>query len=360
MVSGNYFRVLGVEPRLGRGFRRLTKIRRPAAMPWSCSGRTSGRANSRATLRVVGRTVRLNGTDFTVIGVAPDSFPGMQIFAHPDFYMPLAMAQVFSTNPRKDFFEDRDDRELSVKARLKPGATLRRGAERAGAARQRLRTRVSGAQSRSRRGGAHAVRDADARRYDGDPWKFGVIFTILALARAAGGVHQCRGTSLEPRPHANPRDRRAAGDRRRAFPADPAAADGEPDPSRAWADWAGSPSGTAASVSPGRSRFRPSCRQVSRSGWMRGCLLACLALSLLSALLCGLAPALQSTQRGPGERAQGGRRGRARTQAPVGPERAGGGADLHLADAADGRLSDGPGLHQEPGRGNPVPEGSIC
>ena len=41
---------------------------------------------------VVGRTVRLNGTDFTVIGVAPESFPGMQIFDRPDFYMPLAMA----------------------------------------------------------------------------------------------------------------------------------------------------------------------------------------------------------------------------------------------------------------------------
>ena len=38
--------------------------------------------------------------------------------------MPLAMARVFSTNPQKNFFEDRDDRELSVKARLKPGTTL--------------------------------------------------------------------------------------------------------------------------------------------------------------------------------------------------------------------------------------------
>ena len=43
--------------------------------------------------------------------------------------------------------------------------------------------------------------------------------------------------------------------------------------------------------------------------------------------------------RGPGERAQGGRRRRARTQAPVGPERAGRGAGLDVADAADGRRS---------------------
>ena len=48
----------------------------------------------------------------------------MLTFGHPDFYMPLAMARVFSTNLQKNFFEDRDDRELNVKARLKPGTTL--------------------------------------------------------------------------------------------------------------------------------------------------------------------------------------------------------------------------------------------
>jgi len=53
---------------------------------------------------VLGRTVRLNGADFTVIGVAPETFPGMQVFGHPDFYMPLGMARVFSTDPQKNFF----------------------------------------------------------------------------------------------------------------------------------------------------------------------------------------------------------------------------------------------------------------
>ena len=73
---------------------------------------------------VVGRTIRLNGAPFTVIGVAPDSFSGLLIFGHPDFYMPLAMARTFSTDLEKNFFEDRDDRELSVKARLRSSTTI--------------------------------------------------------------------------------------------------------------------------------------------------------------------------------------------------------------------------------------------
>ena len=84
-------------------------------------------------------------------------------------------------------------------------------------------------------------------------------------------------------------------------------------------------------------------------------LLASLALSVLSALFCGLAPALQSTRTDlvnglksadvdvPGA-----------TQAPVGPERAGGGAGRHVADAARGLLPDGPRLPAQPGRGNRV------
>src|SRR5580704_6621884 len=110
MVSGNYFHVLGVEPRLGRGFREDEDLV-PGRNPVVILGPDFWRHEFASDPSVVGRTIRLNGTDFTVIGVTPDAFPGMLTFGIPDFYMPLAMAPVFTTNLQKNFFEDRDDRE---------------------------------------------------------------------------------------------------------------------------------------------------------------------------------------------------------------------------------------------------------
>ena len=123
MVSGNYFQALGVEPQLGRGFRE-SEDEVPGRDAVVVLGPGFWKHEFADDPSVVGRTIRLNGTDFTVIGVAPESFPGMQIFPRPDFYTPLAMARLFSSDPQKNFFEDRSDRELSVKARVKPSTTL--------------------------------------------------------------------------------------------------------------------------------------------------------------------------------------------------------------------------------------------
>jgi predicted permease len=179
MVSGNYFHVLGVEPRLGRGFRE-DEDQVPGRDAVVVLGPDFWKHEFASDPSVVGRTVRLNGTEFTVIGVAPESFPGMMIFGHPDFYMPLAMARVFSTNPQKNFFEDRDDRELSVRARLKPGITLQQ-------AQNELALLAKNFESEypkiNHDRGAAVHTQFQMRTQDDDVnWKFGVIFVILAVA----------------------------------------------------------------------------------------------------------------------------------------------------------------------------------
>lgn len=178
LVSGNYFRVLGVEPKLGRGFRE-DEDQVPGRNAVVVLGPDFWRHEFSSDPGVLGKTIRLNGTDFTVIGVAPETFPGMQIFSHPDFYVPLAMANVFATDRQKNFFEARDDRELNVRARLKQGATLQM-------AQNELAVLAKNFESEYpvlNRGRGAAVHTQFEMRTQADDinWKFGVIFLVLAL-----------------------------------------------------------------------------------------------------------------------------------------------------------------------------------
>ena len=178
LVSGNYFTVLGVAPQLGRGFR-PEEDEVPGRDPVVVLGRDFWKQELASDPAIVGRTIRLNGTVFTVIGICPESFPGMQVFQRPDFYVPFAMARLFSTEPDKDFFRDRDARELLVRARLRPGATL---AE----ARNELATIAKDFEREhpdlNRNRGGMVRNQLQMRTRADDPnWKFGMVFLALAI-----------------------------------------------------------------------------------------------------------------------------------------------------------------------------------
>ena len=179
LVSANYFHVLGVEPTLGRGFRE-DEDQVPGRAAVVVLGPAFWRQEFAGDPSILGKQVRLNGVDFTVIGVAPDGFPGMDVFGRPDFYLPLAMARVFSTNRERNFFEDRDDRELNISARLKPGTTLHQAQnELAVLAKDFEREYPKLNHSR----GATVHSQFQMRTRDDDiNWKFGVIFAVLALS----------------------------------------------------------------------------------------------------------------------------------------------------------------------------------
>ena len=85
-------------------------------------------------------------------------------------------------------------------------------------------------------------------------------------------------------------------------------------------------------------------------------LLASLALAMLSALLCGLAPALQSTRVDLVNGIKSAEVDVPGTQTDVGPKCPGGGAGFHLADAADRGLPDGAGFPARLAGRNQFPE----
>jgi macrolide transport system ATP-binding/permease protein len=178
-VSGNFFHVLGVEPQLGRAFRE-DEDQVPGRDAVTVLGYDFWKNEFNGDSAVLGRKIRLNGTEFTVIGVAPERFPGLSIFGHPDFYEPLAMSRIFTTTPQKDFFEDRDDRQLDVRARLKPGVALSQARGELDSLAKYFQ-REYPALNRTR--GAAIYTEFERRtRPDADEWKFGTTFIILALA----------------------------------------------------------------------------------------------------------------------------------------------------------------------------------
>src|ERR1700692_963421 len=76
LVSGNFFQVLGTTPQLGRGFT-PEEDKAPGRDAVVVLGYDGWKNEFRADPGVIGRRVRLNGLDFTIMGVAPKNFTGM-------------------------------------------------------------------------------------------------------------------------------------------------------------------------------------------------------------------------------------------------------------------------------------------
>ena len=87
----------------------------------------SGKPNSPPTLDVIGNVILLNGLPFTVIGVAPESFTGPNNAIRADLYVPLAMQPTLAGSLENEL-EARDFRLLTVYGRLKPGVGVRQAA----------------------------------------------------------------------------------------------------------------------------------------------------------------------------------------------------------------------------------------
>jgi macrolide transport system ATP-binding/permease protein len=119
-VSGNLFRVLGVEPTLGRGFR-ADEDQAEGRDAVVVLGHDFWVSEFNASPSALGAHIRLSGVEYTVIGVAPEHFTGIDQFLRPALFIPLAMSpRMGQTNN----LHKRDARWLSVKGRLKAGVGM--------------------------------------------------------------------------------------------------------------------------------------------------------------------------------------------------------------------------------------------
>ena len=119
-VSGNLFEVLEARPALGRFFT-MAEDRAPGADPVVVLSHAFWKTRFDADPNVVGKPIVLNGSPFTVLGIAAEGFQGPFVLA-PDIWVPLTATTLLGTDA--DMFTQRASVWLMGIGRLAPNVGI--------------------------------------------------------------------------------------------------------------------------------------------------------------------------------------------------------------------------------------------
>ena len=119
-VTGNFFDVLGVRAQIGRTFSHdeAAAGSDPALVVASHS---FWRRTLQSDPNAVGQTLNLNGREYTLIGVLPAQYRAVTPVESPDLYVPVNVLGKINLSQR------RNDNALLVMARLRPGVGVDQG-----------------------------------------------------------------------------------------------------------------------------------------------------------------------------------------------------------------------------------------
>ena len=120
LVSGSYFRVLGLNPAVGRLIT-PDDDRAPGESHVVVLGYTYWQTRFGGDPAVVGQPLIVNGQTMTIVGVAPKGFDGTTIGVKPKVYAPITM-RGFSQLSKA--FDNRRNYWMYLFARLKPGVSI--------------------------------------------------------------------------------------------------------------------------------------------------------------------------------------------------------------------------------------------
>jgi len=123
LVAANYFSVLAAEMVLGRGFLPEEEST-PNTHPVAVLSHYFWEHRLNRDPQVIGRTIRLAGQLFTIVGVANQEFIGTE-FVRPVCWVPLMMREAFSpTAAGANWTTDRTLTGFNMFGRLKPGVAV--------------------------------------------------------------------------------------------------------------------------------------------------------------------------------------------------------------------------------------------
>ncbi|HEU5351518.1 MAG TPA: ABC transporter permease [Terracidiphilus sp.] len=124
MISGNYFAGLEVRPQIGRTIQPSDESVPGAGTVAVISDGLWDRAYDRSP-SALGQTIKVNGTQLTIIGVNPKGFTGAKdVQTSPDLFVPLTMQPLIDPKGRNGTLLQANDLWwLNVMGRLRPGVS---------------------------------------------------------------------------------------------------------------------------------------------------------------------------------------------------------------------------------------------
>jgi predicted permease len=121
-VTGEYFRGLAVSPAAGRLID--SEDDRPSATPVAVISFTTSQNRFGGLSNAIGQQVLVDNVPFTVIGVAPPEFFGVDPAAAPDLYLPLHTNLLVDSARAARVYPDQNFYWLEMMGRLRPGVTM--------------------------------------------------------------------------------------------------------------------------------------------------------------------------------------------------------------------------------------------
>jgi macrolide transport system ATP-binding/permease protein len=123
LVSGNYLSMLQVKPILGRDFL-PEEDQAPGKAPVAIISYNLWKRTFNGDPHLAGTSVKLNGRLYTIVGVAPEPFSGLDLSYRPDIYVPMMMIADIVPIGGNQLLQSRHSRSFIVRGRLRPGVTV--------------------------------------------------------------------------------------------------------------------------------------------------------------------------------------------------------------------------------------------
>lgn len=122
MVSGTYFTLQGLDATIGRTFTAEDDVS-PGGHYVVMLSYPYWQSGFGGSPDVLGRTIRMNGNSYEIIGVAPRDYPGMFRGFSPGVYLPISMINQIQPD-QTDHLQNRGNQFFFARARLAPGVSV--------------------------------------------------------------------------------------------------------------------------------------------------------------------------------------------------------------------------------------------